>query len=191
MGRLYCVFLPKICAKMIDLSQNSPIKRWIEANQGKSDFDVSLKKLLAFACADWIHRGSGQVISPEKALALVVAANLPQISMGPWLEDPSENSGKIADFCEKIKVLPLPKELCSEFPKVMDLRGVVCPRNAARSRLVLAGAPKGTRLDIYLDEGSPIENVPQSLVADGHIVENREKKGDFWVISVVAGGSIV
>lgn len=171
--------------------EKSPIMKWLTANQGLSNFDESLKKLLAFACADWIRRGSGRVVPPEEALAMVVAANLPGIPMGPWLEDTCANGIKIAEFCEKIKVLELPKELCSDFPELLDLRGVVCPRNAARSRLVLAGAPKGTRMTIYLDEGAPIENVPQSLVADGHIVENREKKGNFWSISVVCGGAIV
>jgi len=180
-----------MCAKMADELQKSPIKRWLDANQENSNFEVSLKNLLAFACADWVRRGSGRILAPGEALAQVVAAGLPEFPVGLWLEDPRGNGDNIADFCEKIKVLPLPKELCSEFPGVLDLRGVVCPRNAARSRLVLAGAPAGTHLDIYLDEGSPIENVPQALVADGHIVEKREKKGSFWVIRVVKGGSIV
>ncbi|MCF0224630.1 MAG: sulfurtransferase TusA family protein [Fibrobacter sp.] len=88
-------------------------------------------------------------------------------------------------------MLPLPKILEQKLPEILDLRGVACPRNAARSRLVLAGLPKGYRLTIYLDEGSPIENVPTSLVADGHIVEKRQKNGDFWVLTVVKGESRV
>lgn len=176
---------------MINELRNSPIKRWFEANQENLNFPEMLKKLLAFACSDWIRRGSGRVISPEEALAQVVAANLPEFPMGTWLDDPKENAAEIADFCEKTKILKLPKELQTEFPQKLDLRGVVCPRNALRSRLVLAGAPAGSELDIYLDEGSPIENVPQSLVADGHIVEKREKKGNFWIIHVVKGNAIV
>lgn len=172
---------------MTDELRYSPIERWIEANQGSAGFESALRKLLAFACSDWIRRGCGQMVEPEMALAQVVAVNMPQFTMGAWLDDPMGCSTKIADFCERIKIMPLPRELQSEFPKVLDLRGVVCPRNAARSRLVLAGAPKGARLSIYLDEGSPIENVPQALVADGHFVEKREKKGNFWIINVVKG----
>jgi TusA-related sulfurtransferase len=49
----------------------------------------------------------------------------------------------------------------------------------------MAGYPRGKELEIWLDEGSPIENVPGSLVADGNKVVFREKKGDYWVIKVV------
>lgn len=170
---------------MTDSLQNNPIARWIAANEKMANFAENLQKLLAFACSDWIRRGSGIVLSPEASLAKVVAARLESFPVGDWLDSPKENSDKIADFCEKIKVLELPESLRQEFPQVLDLRGVVCPRNAARSRLVLAGLPEGFRIDILLDEGSPIENVPQALVADGHFVENRHKKGNFWVLTVV------
>jgi TusA-related sulfurtransferase len=59
-----------------------------------------------------------------------------------------------------------------------------------RARLALAGLPEGFRIKIALDEGSPIENVPQALVADGHNVVFREKKANFWEITVVKRGSM-
>ena len=51
--------------------------------------------------------------------------------------------------------------------------------------------PAGRTLKIWLDEGSPIENVPGSLIADGHKVLSREKKGNYWEISVVKSDSKV
>jgi sulfite reductase (ferredoxin) len=36
----------------------------------------------------------------------------------------------------------------------------------------------GELLEILLDDGEPIENVPQSLAAEGHTVEGIEKLGD-------------
>lgn len=170
---------------MADEMQNSPIRRWIFTNKGSEGFDAALQKLMSFACADWIRREAGVVLPPEEALAKVVSVKIPGISLGEWMDSPQEYLDEIAVFCEKSKILPLPESLKGNFPDVLDLRGVVCPRNAARSRLVMAGAPAGHRLHIYLDEGSPIENVPQALVADGHIVENRQKKEDFWVLTVV------
>jgi TusA-related sulfurtransferase len=80
---------------------------------------------------------------------------------------------------------PLPEALKGVVPTLLDLRGVVCPNNSMRSRLVMAGLPEGAELEIYLDEGSPIENVPGALVADGHVVKKRQKKEGFWSISVV------
>ena len=173
---------------MTDSLQNSPIARWIQTNEKSQGFAENLQKLLAFACSDWIRRGSGVVLTPESALAKVVSANLSQFPVGEWLDSPKDFSSEIADFCEKTKVLNLPEALKQDFPSELDLRGVVCPRNAARSRLVLSGLPEGFRIHILLDEGSPIENVPGALVADGHFVENREKKGNFWVLTVVKRG---
>ena len=98
---------------------------------------------------------------------------------------------EIADFCEKAKTLPLPAALQGEIHSVLDLRGVKCPLNAARSRIVMSGYPAGKTLKIWLDDGSPIENVPGSLVADGHKVLSREKKSNYWEISVVKLNSIV
>ena len=56
---------------------------------------------------------------------------------------------------------------------------------AVTPRLVMAGFPAGRPLEIYLDDGSPIENVPGSLVADGIKVLSRKKTGNYWVLSVV------
>jgi TusA-related sulfurtransferase len=115
----------------------------------------------------------------------MVAARLPELPLGQWLEDPQANCGPIAAFCENAKSGPLPSGLSAEIPDVLDLRGVVCPGNAVRSRLVMAGYPLGKTLEILLDEGSPVENVPGALVADGCRIVSREKKQNYWSISVV------
>lgn len=168
--------------------QNNPIARWIQTNEKSEGFAENLQKLLSFACSNWIQRGSGVVLDPSSALAKVIAAHLDQYPVGTWLDSPKDYSSEIADFCEKTKNLDLPEVLKLDFPTELDLRGVVCPRNAARSRLVLSGLPEGFRIHILLDDGSPIENVPGALVADGHFVEKREKKGNFWVLTVVKRG---
>ena len=165
--------------------EKSPLEKWIEFQKDNPGFAEALKRLVSFACAEWLRRGRGEVVAPETALAHVLAANIPEFPLGTWLDSPVRFAPEIADFCEKTKVSPLPEALRGDFPTVLDLRGVICPNNAVRSRLVMNGLPEGSSLDIYLDEGSPIENVPGALVADGHIVKKRQKNGDFWVISVV------
>ena len=165
--------------------EKSPLEKWIDAQKDNPDFAVALKKLVSYACAEWFRRGNAIPVAPEEALSRVVACDLPDFPLGKWLDSPARFAPEIAEFCEKTKVLPLPDTLKGDFPTVLDLRGVKCPNNAARSRLVMSGLPEGASLDIYLDEGSPIENVPGALVADGHIVKKRQKKEGFWVISVV------
>ncbi|WP_298771627.1 sulfurtransferase TusA family protein [uncultured Fibrobacter sp.] len=165
--------------------EKNPLEKWIEAQKGEFGFKKALQRLISFACAEWIRRGSGIVVSPEEALARVLAARLVDYPVGEWLDRPSEFTHEIVDFCEKTKNFPVPEALKGCFPELLDLRGVACPANAVRSRLVMAGLPEGASLTIFLDDGSPIENVPGSLVADGHIIEKRQKKENFWALKVV------
>ena len=161
------------------------LSRWMDANRGEPGFEDALRRLVSFASAEWFRRTLGTVLSPEEALSRVVAARLPDYPVGEWRESPGEHCGEIARFCEQAKVGPLPEGLSADFPDVLDLRGVVCPGNAVRSRLVMAGYPRGRVLQIWLDDGSPVENVPGALVADGCKILSREKKQGFWAVFVV------
>lgn len=161
------------------------VVRWMEANRGSAGFPEALSRLVSFACAEWLRQGSGVPVPPEEALSRVALARLPEVPVERWLEAPEGHLAEIAAFCAKSKSEPLPEALRGEVPGELDLRGVKCPLNAARSRLVMAGYPRGKALSILLDDGSPIENVPGALVADGCRIVFREKKADFWQISVV------
>lgn len=161
----------------------TPLQFWIDANRCEPGFGDSLAKLLGFACVEWLRRTRGVLVSKEEAFALFVASD--PLKFGGWVASPERFPDEIADFCEKSKVAALPENVQVDFPTCLDLRGVTCPGNAVRSRLVLAGLPEGFCIKIALDDGSPIENVPQALVADGHKVLHREKKEGFWEIEVV------
>jgi sulfite reductase (ferredoxin) len=51
---------------------------------------------------------------------------------------------------------------------VYDLRGVACPLNYVKTKLKLEMMDAGERLEVWLDAGDPIKNVPLSLKNDGH-----------------------
>jgi sulfite reductase (ferredoxin) len=51
---------------------------------------------------------------------------------------------------------------------VYDLRGVMCPLNYVKTKLKLEMMDVGDRLEVWLDAGDPIKNVPMSLRNDGH-----------------------
>ena len=53
---------------------------------------------------------------------------------------------------------------------VYDLRGVMCPLNYVKTKLKLEMMDAGERLEVWLDSGDPIKNVPMSLRNDGHKV---------------------
>jgi len=52
----------------------------------------------------------------------------------------------------------------------LDLTGVPCPMNWVRTRLALEELAPGDSLEVVLDEGEPLESVPQSAREDGHAV---------------------
>jgi sulfite reductase (ferredoxin) len=52
----------------------------------------------------------------------------------------------------------------------LDLRGVPCPLNWVRARLLLETLRPGDELHLQLDPGEPLESVPASAREDGHEV---------------------
>lgn len=67
--------------------------------------------------------------------------------------------------------------------KRMDLSGVACPFNYIKVKLSLEGVNPGARLEVLLDDGSPIKNVPQSLLNDGHkILSTEAVNGQFLIV---------
>jgi len=69
------------------------------------------------------------------------------------------------------------------------LKGTPCPINYVKAKLLLENLELGSILDIYLDEGEPISNVPKSLENDGHKVLKIEKLGEFYRVRVKKGGA--
>ena len=68
-----------------------------------------------------------------------------------------------------------------------DYRGVVCPTNYVKIKLDLAQMKRSERLKVLLDDGSPIENVPRSVVSEGHKILAKEKVGDHWAVLIERG----
>lgn len=68
--------------------------------------------------------------------------------------------------------------------KTLDLRGTPCPINFVRSKLQLEKMSSGDLLEIWLDRGEPIEQVPNSLSLEGYTIEVIEDQGDFFCLSV-------
>ncbi|MEB3177799.1 MAG: sulfurtransferase TusA family protein [Nostocaceae cyanobacterium] len=52
----------------------------------------------------------------------------------------------------------------------LDLRGTPCPINFVRTKLRLEQMTPGSLLEVWLDPGEPIEQVPDSLTMDGYLV---------------------
>ena len=66
----------------------------------------------------------------------------------------------------------------------LDLRGTPCPINFVRTKLQLENMTAGERLEVWLDAGEPIEQVPTSLTVEGYQIESIEDRDSFFVLKV-------
>lgn len=73
--------------------------------------------------------------------------------------------------------------------EVLDLRGVPCPTNSARALIRIAMMQEGEHLEIWLDNGEPLENVPPALSLEGHtVVTRRPIESGAWSLLIRVGG---
>ena len=58
--------------------------------------------------------------------------------------------------------------------ETLDLRGTPCPLNFVRTKLKLQRMSTGQLLEVWLDAGEPVEQVPDSLRTEGFYIEELE-----------------
>jgi TusA-related sulfurtransferase len=67
----------------------------------------------------------------------------------------------------------------------LDLRGTPCPINFVRTKLRLEQMSPGSVLEVCLDGGDPIEQVPDSLIMEGYQVLKIEDCEGYFLMSVL------
>lgn len=66
----------------------------------------------------------------------------------------------------------------------LDLRGTPCPLNFVLTKLKLEKMAPGSLLEVWLDPGEPIEQVPDSLKMDGYGVEAIDDCTEYFALQV-------
>jgi TusA-related sulfurtransferase len=62
-----------------------------------------------------------------------------------------------------------------------NCKGVGCPMNLVHAKVGLAKLQSGQILELILDDGAPINNVPGSVLKEGHrILEKRQLQDGTW-----------
>lgn len=70
----------------------------------------------------------------------------------------------------------------------LDLRGTACPMNWVRAKLQLESMKPGELLEMLLDDGDAIRNVPMSVREEGHkIIRVETMEGGFRLLVERAG----
>lgn len=70
---------------------------------------------------------------------------------------------------------------------MLDLRGVICPYNFVKTKLRLEAMQPGQVLEVFLDDGEPIRNVPQSVENEGYTIIRREPVGSYHRVFIQKG----
>ena len=68
--------------------------------------------------------------------------------------------------------------------KTIDLRGICCPVNFVRAKLALENAGEGEVLQVLLDDGEPVKNVPRSLKAEGHRLLGLKESEGYYILTL-------
>lgn len=66
----------------------------------------------------------------------------------------------------------------------LDLRGTPCPINFVRTKLRLEQMPFNSLLEVWLDPGEPMEQVPDSLKMEGYGLEMIEERQGFFSLLI-------
>ena len=67
---------------------------------------------------------------------------------------------------------------------VLDLRGTPCPINFVRTKLQLEKMSPGSLLEVWLDPGEPVEQVPDSLRMEGYEVVALQSQDTYFCLRV-------
>ena len=72
-----------------------------------------------------------------------------------------------------------------KLPRVKkDYRGVVCPVNFVKVKIDLSTMKTDDILEVLLDDGEPIENVPGSVRGEGHKILEQYRIDDYWKVII-------
>ena len=77
-----------------------------------------------------------------------------------------------------------PDESAKSERKFKDLRGVACPMNFVQTKIQLSTIHPGEELEVWLDDGQPINNVPGSVRGEGHAILKQEQYENFWKVII-------
>ncbi len=71
----------------------------------------------------------------------------------------------------------------------IDITDVACPITFVKTKVALEDMEDGEILEVHLNDGEPVQNVPRSLKEEGHKVLELKENGDgTYTLFVEKGG---
>ena len=66
----------------------------------------------------------------------------------------------------------------------VDLRGVPCPLNWAKTKVRLEASPKGTEVAVVVDDPRSVRDLPRAAEAEGYLVVEVAELAGAWRIVI-------
>lgn len=106
------------------------------------------------------------------------------IKLYEGMDDSLQFKNQVNKPVEATEEKPLKQESTTSDIRVKDFRGVPCPLNFVKTKIELASLKSGDLLEVWLDDGQPIQNVPGSVRNEGHEIKSTIQEGDFWKVLI-------
>ncbi len=62
--------------------------------------------------------------------------------------------------------------------EIIDITDVTCPITFVKTKVALEELDEGQILQVHLNDGEPVQNVPRSIKEEGHEVLDLSENGD-------------
>ena len=166
------------------------ITRGVESNNQKDLSQLFSKHFLETGYIDFSYKNLLDTMQEENPQSLQ-GRDTEILQFVSVVEDLYNNMDNAFNFKKPVVADPQPPEKKSDQENKYvqtvvqkDFRGVVCPLNFVKTKVELSKLSLGERLEIWLDDGEPIENVPGSVQAEGHKVISVQKTGTYWSVVI-------
>jgi sulfite reductase (ferredoxin) len=159
-------------------------ERFIEPNHIDASFRAVVEQAIGASYAG--DPGAAYGVAAETVGDLVAAVrNLyGRLDQSLRLPDPSEKKSSPASGQTPGTVPKATPEAAVASDKEVDFRGVVCPLNYVKTRMVLDKMVPGEILSVLLDDAGA-RNVPESVAKDGHEVQDVTQLDDHWRVLII------
>ncbi|MCR4658132.1 MAG: sulfurtransferase TusA family protein [Lachnospiraceae bacterium] len=62
--------------------------------------------------------------------------------------------------------------------EIIDITDVTCPITFVKTKVALEEMDEGQVLQVHLNDGEPLQNVPRSIKEEGHEILDLQENGD-------------
>jgi sulfite reductase (ferredoxin) len=158
------------------------VTRGIEAASDTEVFKSFLQHFIKAGLVDPIHQQIVETVLAQDYTALLEHSSA-VLQVAEAVEELYKGMDNSLRFpAEKTKAVAALE--AASISAERDYRGVACPMNFVKVKLDLSKMKVGERLKVLLDDGPPIENVPRSVVQEGHKVFSQTRSGNAWAVVI-------